>query len=308
MAPIRGAVGSLLAVDSDASRDVRIHADAADVFAHAIDDEHIDGLHRQARHVLPRQFQQLRFLVGNLVRPQHLHDHRAVVRVLHKANAAENLALRKHPACTGSNQLAQSVDAESMDRKRSFPLPETDERHFHETALVTTMKIRVRFDSIDEDHAIGLVRMPVHEYVDGQISLLQLDDLHRCAHRRVHGLLGNAVRAEHLGLAFSGRATVAAHGRDDERLSATSFHVPDDFFDDGGEVVDTAASHGDRDAGARPNELIQPGQLFPQREDGIMQAIPFESLPDLRQSHDLLATSYRLPASSSSDRPPDSHT
>ena len=61
-------------------------------------------------------------------------------------------------------------------------------------------------------------------------------------------------------------------------------HVGDGFSDDGWKVVDAAASNADRDAGSRLDQFVQPRELFPHRDDGIAQPVPFESLPDLRQS------------------------
>ena len=92
MAPTRGAAGIVLAADADAPGDIGIDADAADVFAHAIDDEHIDRVHRQARHVALREIEQPRLLARDRVGLQHLDVQRLVKRVFDEADARENLA------------------------------------------------------------------------------------------------------------------------------------------------------------------------------------------------------------------------
>ena len=92
MAPTRGDSRVALAADADAAGNVGIDADAADVFAHAIDDEHIDGVHRQARHVALREIQQTRLFARYRIGLQHLDVQRLVKRILHEADARENLA------------------------------------------------------------------------------------------------------------------------------------------------------------------------------------------------------------------------
>ena len=59
-------------------------------------------------------------------------------------------------------------------------------------------------------------------------------------------------RLQNLRLTFGGRAAVAAHCGDDERMRAACLHVIAGSRDDQREVVDAAAAGGDRDRGARP--------------------------------------------------------
>ncbi len=84
--------GIVLAGDADAPGDVGIDADAADVLAHAIDDEHVDRVDRQARHVALRKLEQPRLLARNRIGLQHLDVQRLVKRVFDEADARENLA------------------------------------------------------------------------------------------------------------------------------------------------------------------------------------------------------------------------
>ena len=81
-----------LAANADAAGDVGIDADAADVFAHAIHDEHIDDVHRQARHVALREIEQTRLFERDRIGLQHLDVQCLVKRILDEADARENPA------------------------------------------------------------------------------------------------------------------------------------------------------------------------------------------------------------------------
>ena len=81
-------------------------------------------------------------------------------------------------AAPGADQLAQSVDAEIMNGARSLELAEPDERHLHQAAFIAPVKIGVRFDAVDQNRAVGLVRVTVHEDSKRQISARQFDDVH----------------------------------------------------------------------------------------------------------------------------------
>src|SRR4029077_4794695 len=146
--------GVRLAAHTDPAGDVRIDADAADVFPHTVDHEYVDLIHWQARHAPSCRLQELRLLVGNLVRLQHPYHHRLMTGVLHQRNAGENLPRGEHLPRTGSDQLAQTVHAERVDGERAFQLAEADQRHLHQAAFVTPVIIAVRLDSVDQDDAV----------------------------------------------------------------------------------------------------------------------------------------------------------
>ena len=92
--------------------------------------------------------------------------------------------------------------------------------------------------------------------------------------RRADLRLGHAEPRQHLALALGGRATVAAHGRDDERLGAERPKLGDQRGGDLAEPADPAAADADRDALARPDQAadLGPPELFGDRRAHVVDA------------------------------------
>ena len=66
---------------------------------------------------------------------------------------------RKAP--TSGMQRPQARQAELVDLGRPLTLPQPDAQHLEQPALVPTRERRVRLDPIEEDDAVGLVRIAV---------------------------------------------------------------------------------------------------------------------------------------------------
>ena len=89
-----------------------------------------------------------------------------MVGIFDQSDTTENLAARKDVASPGTDELAQTVDAESVNRQRALLLAEANERHLHQAALVAAVKVRVRLDPVNENHARRLEHIPIHEHAE----------------------------------------------------------------------------------------------------------------------------------------------
>jgi hypothetical protein len=248
-----------------------------------IDDEHIDDIGRQARHVALRKVEQVWFFTRDLLNLQHLGAQCFVKGIFDKGDARENLPRGKDLRRPRRDQLAQPINAEVVDSTRTLQLAETDQRHLHQTAFVTPVKIGMRLDSIDQNRAVRLVYVTIHEDAERQISLRQLNDIHRGAHGGADGVFGNAVELENVCLTLGRRSAVASHRRDDEGMRASRFHVLSHFLHDEREVIDAATTGGDGNPHVRTNRRIQFRELTTKRHARILEAIPVEALSDLEE-------------------------
>ena len=136
--------------------------------------------------------------------------------VFHQAHAGHNFSGGQHLRRGRAQHVAQAANAELVDGQRALQLAEADERHFHEPALVASVIVGVRLDSVDEDDTVGFVRVPVHEGPVRERALRQLDHVHRGVHGNADRLFGNAVQTQNLPLSFRRRAAVASHRGHDE--------------------------------------------------------------------------------------------
>ena len=98
-----------------------------------------------------------------------------------------------------------------------------------------------------------------------------------------HGRLGDAVAFEHFALALGGRAAVAAHGREDERLGAERLQLGDDLLGALGDVVDAAAAAADRDghAGLHLGADFGALELLGHRRADVGEPLAIELLADV---------------------------
>jgi hypothetical protein len=100
-------------------------------------------------------------------------------------------------------------------------LTHADDHHLHQAALVLAAEGGVGLHAAYHHDAVGLGGVLV------QVDRLALggrdddDGLHAGLDGYAHGLFGDAVAGEHLQLALGGGSAVAAHGREDEGLSAS---------------------------------------------------------------------------------------
>ena len=215
----------MLTVHADAPGDIGIDSDAADVFAHAIDHQHIDLVHRQSGHVALRKFQQPRLLPSDRVGFQHVDPQCLVEGIFDQADACENFSGRKDVGRTWRDQLPQSVNPEVVNGTGALELSQANKRHLHQAAFIASVKIGVWLDPVDKDRAVGLVDVTVHEKPARQVSARQLDDVHGGTNRRADCRLGDAVRLQNRRLPFGRRSAVASHRRYNERLRAPCLQV-----------------------------------------------------------------------------------
>src|ERR1019366_5846539 len=76
--------------------------------------------------------------------------------------------------------------------------------------------------------------------------------------RAAHRGRGDSVAGQHLGLPGGVGRPVTSHGGEEQRLHALLLEVLHHVADDGGDVVDTAATHADGDARTGPQA---PGEI-----------------------------------------------
>ena len=156
------------------------------------------------------------------------------------------------------DELAKTVDAEIVNGPRALQLAQADERHLHQPALVSSVEIGVRLDAVDEDDAVRLVNVPIHEDPNGSsprgssstTSIEERTGAPTIASEMPYSL-------QDLGLSFGRRSAVAAHCGHDERMGAAGAHVRGDSRTTSAQVVDAATAGGDRDACARSNQVVR---------------------------------------------------
>src|SRR3712207_930604 len=94
---------------------------------------------------------------------------------------------------------------------------------------------------------------------------------------------------EDLGLSPGCCGAMASHSGKQKRLCAFGFPVIDDGLDDGGDVVDAAASYADRDARARLQVSSERGtfQLVPNFPRYVLHCTCWEMLTDDNEGREL---------------------
>jgi hypothetical protein len=124
---------------------------------------------------------------------------------------------------------------------------EPDRADLGQPALDAAAEIGVRLDPIHQQDVVGLESRRAHvdrHVVDGADLL----HLHARDDRHADGLARDPVADEHVALALGRRASVTAHGRQDERVAAGLTNGLAAGAQDGRHVGDPAAARGDRDA------------------------------------------------------------
>ena len=122
---------------------------------------------------------------------------------------------------------------------------------------------RMGFDAAADQHVIGLAGRAID--VQGKPFGRTAHDrgFHARTDRAADRCLGDAVRLQHLPLAFGRAAAVAAHGRHEERFGPQRAEMFRGRPQDHGDVGDPAAAGRDGDALPRLHAAVQfqPGQL-----------------------------------------------
>ena len=97
-------------------------------------------------------------------------------------------------------------------------LAQADRHHFEQAALDLPREVRVPFHAVDEHDTVGVIGGLVHECLDAISRASKGNDFELADDRASHLALINAVMGENVGLTLRRRRSVAAHGREDERL------------------------------------------------------------------------------------------
>ena len=113
----------------------------------------------------------------------------------------------------------------------------------------------MRLDAIDEHHAIGFGGESVEQHWGAVVELADLDDIHGRLDRAAHTLSVETVTGQHLLLAFSRSAAMAAHSRQQKRPAASLFDAVDDGAGDEWDIGDTAAAARNGDSRAGGNDV-----------------------------------------------------
>src|SRR5918994_1646617 len=220
-----GRLGLLDAQDAEASDHVRVHSRSRVVLAQGVYVKHVyvrDGQPRHHPHVLGEEFG---LTLVDLGRRYRLDDGRLVVSVLDGRHAEEDVAGLEHLVPHLDHEVADTLDAVTVQGERLFVLSEPDGGHLNEAALYGGAEVSVGFDPVDENHVVGLGGYSVHVYGYLTLRLPELHDLHRGAYRRPAELFRDAQRLEDLDLPLCRSPTVAPHRRHDKRLR---FHLLQD--------------------------------------------------------------------------------
>ena len=135
-----------------------------------------------------------------------------------------------------------------VDALGALLLAQADGHHLHQAALVGAPEGGVGLDAVEEDDAVRLRGVLVNEHrLVADAGDADLDGLHGALDGAAHGLLGDAVVLQDLGLALGGGTAVAAHGGHDVGLGALGLDEVHDGPGHQGVVVDAAAAAGDGD-------------------------------------------------------------
>jgi hypothetical protein len=206
-----------------------------------------------------------------------------VVGVLDGRHAEEDVAGLEHLVPHLDHEVADALDAVAVQRERLFVLSESDGGHLHEAALYSGAEVRVRFDPVDENHAVGLGGYSVHVYGYPTLRLPELNDLHRGAYRRPAKLFRDAERLQDLDLSLCRSAAVAPHRRHYKRLRPHLLQDRDETAQDPIYLRDAAAPRRERHAHTGPygGSYLLPAQLLPQLRLDALDARPRKPLPDL---------------------------
>src|SRR5215210_2106433 len=277
------------AEDVEAPDHVRVHPRSRVVLSQSIDVEDVYVRDRQSRHQLHVLGEELGLALVDLCHGYRLDDGRLVVGVLDGRHAEEDVATLEHLVPYLDHEVADTLDAVTVQRERLLVLSEPDRGHLHEAALYSGAEIRVGFDPVDEHHAVGLGGDPVHVYGYPTLRLPKLHDLHRGAYRRPTELLRDAKRLQDLDLPLGRSPAVTPHRRHDKRLR---FHLLQDRDETAQDLVylrDAAAPSGERHAHTRPDNrsYLFPAQLLSQLRFDALNARSGKPLPDLDNPREL---------------------
>jgi hypothetical protein len=274
-----------------AANDVRVHARAADVLADLVEDEHVDLGKGQGRHPGAGLAQQLGLAGLDVLAVHHLDPGQAVAAVFHEPDAEDPRQLRQDDGRgLAQHGLVAMARRGAVALERALGLAEADRRHLQQPAAEgRAREVGVRLHAVDEDDRIGRERVAGGPDAEAERRLAEVHRLDRRHDRRARGVLRDAQGFEHLDLSRGGPAAVAAHRGKEERPRPPGFQGLDRRAHDGHDAVDPPASHGHRDAKARPLALGQRGvELRPGLRPGVRQGMIAEPRLDehlLGKSH-----------------------
>ena len=125
-----------LPVDHDPPDHIGVHADTAHVLAHAVDEEHVEVVHREPRLVGAGQREQGGLGVGDAGRRDGLDHHRPVGPVLDDRHPEHDVAVGEHLPSHPRHLLTQPPRPVRVERLGLRPLAQADGDHLDQPALV----------------------------------------------------------------------------------------------------------------------------------------------------------------------------
>ena len=129
---MRGEVRFELAFDHPAADDIGIHAGAADVLAHLINDEHINIFHRQARHELAGLLQQALIALDDRIRGEAFEMNDSVITILDDAEAGDEVDAVYEMLGDDGHVIAQADRRLLMNGAGAGLLAQADREHFEQ--------------------------------------------------------------------------------------------------------------------------------------------------------------------------------
>jgi hypothetical protein len=216
---------------------------------------------------LTRALEQRRLAREELVRAQHLDQRRAVALVLDHGDAAQHRQAGEQPcAVVGEHGGEPAPHREVVCRQGAGVLAGADDEHLDEAALDLAVKVGVRLDAVDDDHAAGLGEVAGRPYGHPEGALADGYDVHGRDDRGADRRLRHAQLLEHGALPCGRRAAVAAHARRDEGVAARRMDGGDRRAQHGRQVGDASAAGRDRDACSARHQAMQTDALQPLRD------------------------------------------
>ena len=256
-------------VDPEAARDVRIEGGAGDVLAALLDDQHVDVRERERGDEIA---------ASSVRATSAAPPTSSAVRAATRTTSPDGASIDATPPRIRPDTRSASMPSSSWSRITACParvelsgtglLAEADDSHLRATALDRSPEPGVRLHPVHGQDAIGGrgVDVEVQRAAGGIVG--DDDRLHRRPDLGVERVHGHAELLERRQLALGRRASVAAHGRDDERGGAEIAEAGDGAAQqlDASREATTAGAHGNGHAvGDRarqaPHDLLASGRF-----------------------------------------------
>ncbi len=264
--------------------DVGIHARTGNVLADLFHHQHVDFVELQARHQFLGLGEQDRLTFEYLFGRDDLDDRGFVRGILHHGDAEQDVLPGEDELRRFRQQFAEHVHAVGVQRGGTDDLAHADGQHLDDARFDRRTEVGMRLDARDDDDRVGFGGMLIHVNGHAVVKPAQFHDVHAGPDRATNSVFRDAIAFQHFSLAFGGCATVAAHGREDERPGAERLELRDHGLGAFRYVVDATRTASDRDGHPR----LDPGPHFGALElfdDRLGDAVEFLGLELLAHMH-----------------------